>query len=113
MRQPAFCCFFASSKFALDLKRCTVRVGTRYDAPKHKRMSEHFTLKTSFSTIIARNWSLSTPYDLDIFVIGEGHHATLDPGDAHMDIGEAPPAFLIDSYYTTPRPPCQPWDQIG
>ena len=51
---------------------------------------------------------MSTPYDLDIFVMREGHHATLDSGDAHMDIGEAPPAFLIDSYYTTPSPGRQP-----
>ena len=38
---------------------------------------------------------MSTPYDLEIFVIEEGHHATVDSGDAHMDIGEAPPVYII------------------
>ena len=53
-------------------------------------------------TIIARNWNQSTPYDLEIFVMREGHHATLDSGDAHMDISEGTPCLFnrLLLYYT-------------
>ena len=44
--------------------------------------------------IIARNWSLSTPYDLDIFVIEEGPDHPQGSGDGHQDIGHRVTAVL-------------------
>ena len=51
---------------------------------------------------------MSTPYDLDIFVSAEGPDHLQDSGDGHQDIGHRVTTFPC-LYYTTPRPPCQPW----
>tara|TARA_B100000519_G_scaffold130113_1_gene112399 strand:+ start:426 stop:617 length:192 start_codon:yes stop_codon:yes gene_type:complete len=55
----------------------------------------------SFITIIARNWFLSTPYDLDIFVIAEGHHHPQGSGDGHQDIGHRVTTFPYPILYYT------------
>ena len=106
MRQPAFCCFFASSKYASDLKRCTWwKVSGPLMHPNDWKTSG--LLQTFFSTIIARNWFLSTSNDLDIFVSVEGPDHPQGSGDGHQDIGHRVTTFPC-LYYTTPRLGCQP-----